>query len=73
MPKASRRLVPLAMVGILVMSSVALGLPWDIDMADAQTVKAYEQPMRGLPVGVVSQDNVLSPKSFQTNAMRGSD
>ena len=53
------------------MSSVALGLPWDIDMADAQMVKAFEEPMRPLPEGVVSQDNLLSPKAFTPNAMRG--
>ncbi len=45
-------------------STVAFGLPWDLDMVDSQMVKAYEQPMTGLPEGVVSQPNVLSPKPF---------
>ncbi len=61
-----------AAVAALAVSSVALGLPWDIDMADAQTQKAYEARMLPLPDGVVAQDNLLTPKGFQTNALRGS-
>jgi mono/diheme cytochrome c family protein len=42
-------------VVVLATSTVALGLPWDIDMSDGQQVKAYEQDMGTLPEGVVSQ------------------
>jgi mono/diheme cytochrome c family protein len=53
-------------------SGVALGLPWDVDMANSQAVKAYSQPMRPLPEGVVSQENPLSPVHFSANYLRGS-
>lgn len=53
-------------------SGVAFGLPWDIDMADAQSVKAYEQAMRPLPEGVISQPNLLSPFPYSPNYTRGS-
>ena len=51
----------------LAISSVALGLPWDLDLIDTAPVKAYEQPMTPLPEGVVSQRNILSPNSFAMN------
>jgi mono/diheme cytochrome c family protein len=37
------------------LSSVALGLPWDVDMADGQQRKAFSLEMRPLPEGVVAQ------------------
>ena len=37
------------------LSSAALGLPWDIDMADGQQRKAFSFEMRPLPEGVVAQ------------------
>lgn len=53
--------------GVLAFSTATFGLPWDVDMADAQSVKAYEQAMAPLPEGVVSQDNVLTPRSWTPN------
>jgi mono/diheme cytochrome c family protein len=61
----SRVAVAAAVVGVA--STAAWALPWDIDMFDAQSVKAYEEPMRPLPAGVVSQANITSPKSFVEN------
>lgn len=37
------------------LSSAALGLPWDIDMADGQQRKAFSIEMRPLPDGVFAQ------------------
>jgi mono/diheme cytochrome c family protein len=55
-----------AVVGaVFSMSSVALGMPWDLDMVDSLAVKAYEAIMRPLPDGVVSQPSVLSPKTTE--------
>ncbi len=54
-------------------STVAFGLPWDVDMADAQTVKAYEYRMNPLPEGVVPQDNILTPTRFAENFQLGSE
>ncbi len=60
-----------AVVAGLCISSAALGLPWDTDMADGQAVKAYSVPMRPLPEGVVSQENLISPVHFSPNFQRG--
>ncbi len=61
--------VPVAMALMVVAglagSTAAFGLPWDVDMVDGATVKAYEQLMRPLPLGVVSHPSVESPKSYQ--------
>ncbi|MCB9667999.1 MAG: cytochrome c [Alphaproteobacteria bacterium] len=53
-------------------STVAFGLPWDVDMADAQTVKAYEYRMSPLPEGVVPHDSMLNPTPFVENYALGS-
>lgn len=53
------------------LSSVALGLPWDIDMADGQQRKAYSFDMKALPEGVVAQPALTSPKGFVPNFVRG--
>jgi mono/diheme cytochrome c family protein len=58
----------LAVVGLGV-SSVALGLPWDTDMADGQQQKAYSFEMRQLPEGAVSQPST-SMNRFVANAVR---
>ena len=55
----------------LLVSTVALGIPWDLDMADAQSKKAYAHEMKGLPAGVVAQPHVLSPVGFAPNFVRG--
>ncbi|MEN0062490.1 MAG: cytochrome c [Myxococcota bacterium] len=60
-------------LGLLSISAVAVGLPWDIDMADSQSREAYEKPMLDLPEGVVSQSHVLSPNHFTANVVRGSE
>jgi len=68
----SRRARLVAGLAVLSVSGAAFGLPWDIDMTDAQTVKAYEQPMRPLPEGVVSQPHLVSPFAYSPNFVRGS-
>lgn len=68
-PEVMRKLALVA-AGLLV-STGAFGLPWDVDMADSQSVKGYEQPMRPLPEGVVAQDSVLTPLGFTPNFTRG--
>lgn len=68
-----RRLLPwLAAAGILGVSSVAIGLPWDIDMADTQIVKAYEERMSGPVDGTVAQPNLLTPEPQVQNWTRTS-
>ena len=66
---------PLALAGaaaLLATSTVALGLPWDTDMVDSETIKAYERPMPTLPAGVVAQPNLASPMTFSPNFRRES-
>lgn len=70
-PKTAARFA--GVLGLLTLTStVAFGLPWDIDMADAQSVKAYEWEMTPLPEGVVPQDNILTPTKFVENYSLGS-
>ena len=57
MLRRRRTLAALLALGVLGTSSVALGLPWDVDMADSVAVKAYEQPMPPLPVGALRNDD----------------
>ena len=59
--------IGVAILGTTLVSSVAFGLPWDTDMADSESVKAYEAPMSGLPEGVVAQPNILSPDIASLN------
>ena len=54
-------------VGVIAYSTATFGLRWDIDMADSQSVKGYERAMAPLPEGMVSQENVLTPRSFTQN------
>jgi mono/diheme cytochrome c family protein len=61
-----------AAVVLLGTSTVALGLPWDVDMVDSVMVKGYERAMPGLPAGVVAQPNLASPKGFVPNLKRES-
>ncbi|MEO0603041.1 MAG: cytochrome c [Myxococcota bacterium] len=60
-------------LGLLSVSTMALGLPWDIDMADSQSKEAYDHRMPDLPEGVVSQKNLVSPSHFTPNVARGSE
>jgi mono/diheme cytochrome c family protein len=62
----------MAAAGLLCTSSVAIGLPWDIDMADTPVVKAYEQPMAGPVDGTVAQPNLLTPEVQVQNWIRTS-
>ncbi len=48
-------------VGVLGASTVAFGLPWDLDMADGQAKKAYSMHMEPVPTGSVAQPSLLSP------------
>lgn len=45
-------------------STVALGLPWDVDMADSQAIRGYERAMNPLPEQIVSQPNMLTPTDW---------
>jgi mono/diheme cytochrome c family protein len=45
--------------------STALGLPWDLDMADSQAKDGYSIEMAAPAEGVVAQPNILSPMAFR--------
>lgn len=68
-----------AAVASCLFSAAALGLPWDVDMADSQAKDGYTcweyttndagericaDSMRTLPEGVVSQPNILTPNAY---------
>ena len=59
--------IGVALLATTVVSGVAFGLPWDTDMANSKSIKAYEAPMAPLPAGVVAQPNVLSPDIASMN------
>lgn len=61
--KLARRSAGLVLLSLGV-STAAFGLPWDIDMADSKALDAYRLLMKGLPEGVVAQENVLTPTRF---------
>lgn len=61
--------IVLTVIGLGV-SSVALGLPWDTDMADGQQRKGYSLEMRQLPDGTVSQPNGVNGNHFTPNFVR---
>ena len=67
----------IAIVGAasVALASAAVGLPWDVDMADSQAIKGYEtaQTAVGLPEGVVAQPHVLSPRGWAENYERSTD
>jgi S-disulfanyl-L-cysteine oxidoreductase SoxD len=71
-PYWRRGAVAAAVVGALGVSSVALGLPWDIDMADGQQRKAYSSPMGGVPEGAIAQTTLGNPTGYSPNFVRGS-
>lgn len=48
----------------LLVSATAIALPWDIDMADSQSMKAYSFPMQPPPDGAVAQPNLLTPRDL---------
>lgn len=54
--------------GVLLLASAdALALPWNVDLVDADMVKAYEAVMAPLPAGIASQPHVLTPMPYRTN------
>ncbi len=55
----------------LAASSVAFGLPWDVDMADSQAKDGYSIEMHGLPEGVVAQPQLVTPRPQVANFERG--
>ncbi|MEZ4240251.1 MAG: cytochrome c [Myxococcota bacterium] len=57
--------------GVLGASSVALGLPWDVDMADGQQRKGYSFEMKAPPAGAVAQPSLTSPNPYTPNYVRG--
>jgi len=48
----------------LAVSATALAFPWDFDMADSQSFKAYEIAMVPPPEGSVAQPNLLTPRDL---------
>lgn len=66
-----RRIASVLGFGLLC-STVAFGLPWDIDMADSQAVKAYEREMTPVPEGTVPQHSALTPINHVANYALGS-
>lgn len=61
-----------AVGAMLAASSTAWALPWNIDMVDAPSVKAYEAVMNPLPAGVISQPNLLTPIAWRRAYVRES-
>ena len=59
--------IGITLLATTLVSSIAFGLPWDTDMANSKSIKAYEAPMAPLPAGVVAQPNVLSPDIASMN------
>ena len=70
--RAAKALPWVTAAAILGLSSAAIGLPWDIDMADTQIVKAYEQRMSGPVEGTVAQPHLLTPEPQVRNLARTS-
>lgn len=59
-----------AAVGALALAGVAgmaIGLPWDIDMADGQAKKAYSHEMGGIAPGAIAQDDMRTPVGYTPN------
>ncbi len=65
-----RRFAGAAALFGLALGTAAIGLPWDVDMADSQGHKAYEVPMKGIPDGVVAQPDPLTPVGYAPNLDR---
>lgn len=57
----------LVCVGLGVGTTAAFGLPWDTDMANNQTIKAFEREMASPPAGSVAQPNLLTPRTQAVN------
>lgn len=68
--RSRRWALGLTAVAGLTASSIAIGLPWDIDMADGQAKKAYSHEMQGIAPGAVAQRNMQSPVWYTPNYER---
>ena len=66
----SRKVVLATALAAVGFTTAAIGLPWDVDMADGQSKKGYSHVMAPLPEGVVAQPNVLTPTWYVPNASR---
>ena len=69
---ADKRFAAIATVAGLGLATAAIGLPWDIDMADSQGHKAYEVPMKGIAEGAIAQPDIRSPIGYTPNYERTS-
>ena len=74
MNKNTSMLTRIAGVGgvLALCSTVAFGLPWDVDMADAQSVKGYEHEMVVPPADSIPQPNPLTPTRWVRDYTLGS-
>lgn len=63
-PLAIRTLRRSLVAAGLMASATAFALPWDTDMADSQSLKAYKIEMVGPPDGSVAQPNLLTPRDL---------
>lgn len=68
-----KRFAAFATLAGMGLATAAIGLPWDIDMADSQGHKAYEVPMKGIAEGAIAQPDIQSPVGYAPNYERGSD
>ncbi|MBW1879765.1 MAG: c-type cytochrome [Deltaproteobacteria bacterium] len=66
----SRTWPSLAGLVLVLASATATAAPWDIDMADAPSVKSYERLMLPPPEGTVAQPHLLTPRSPSMNFTR---
>lgn len=67
MRDALHRGLGILLAGAALASTAAWALPWNVDLVDADMVKAYEQPMRTLPEGVMAQPDLLTPVAYRRN------
>ncbi len=67
---SSRKVVLATSVAAIGFTTAAIGLPWDTDMSESHSKKAYSREMAPLPDGVVAQPNVLTPTWYAANADR---
>ncbi|HMV65694.1 MAG TPA: cytochrome c, partial [Myxococcota bacterium] len=62
--------IGLAALCSLGISPAAWAFPWNVDMVDASSFKAYERAMAPLPEGVIAQDNLLTPIGYRRMYVR---
>jgi mono/diheme cytochrome c family protein len=69
----SRRAAFATSVVALGLTGVAVGLPWDLDLADSQSIKGFSHVMASLPEGTIAQPSIESPVGYSRNYDRMSD